>query len=173
MNGQNDYTDEIVGIISVFDGEVPYLKRGPNAKLYPGKWCIPSGHIKRGETAEQAARRELEEETGYKVPDSSNMRELGRFTYAAETKGKTLTLNIRLFLNVTDEKPEIHLCDEHTDARYISIDILSDDEKLFLYTHARGVSDFTPIDRTIIDEYMPKAYDIYKATTNRKIKSIA
>lgn len=39
------------------------LRRGPNGD-YPGTWATPAGGVEDGETAEQAARRELEEETG-------------------------------------------------------------------------------------------------------------
>ena len=34
---------------------------------YAGTWCIPCGHVERGEDVRQAARREFEEETGLKV----------------------------------------------------------------------------------------------------------
>ena len=172
MDSKVDYSDEIVGIISVFDGLVPYLERNQQAKLYPGKWCIPSGHIKIGETAEHAARRELEEETGYKVPVEARMENLGGFEYIVESKGKKLKLNITIFMHVSDEKPEIRPCNEHSRYRYISIEVLGDKDKMFLYTHARGVSDFTPIDFKVIEEYMPKAYEIYQATRS-KAKSIA
>ena len=174
MDSQGDYSDNIVGIISVFDGKVPYLQRNQQAKLYPGKWCIPSGHMKIGETPERAARRELEEETGYRVPVEAKMENLGGFEYAVESKGKSLKLNITIFMyvSVSDEKPKIHTCDEHSGYRYIDIEVLADKDKMFLYTHARGVSDFTPIDFKVIEEYMPKAYEIYQATRS-KAKSIA
>jgi 8-oxo-dGTP pyrophosphatase MutT (NUDIX family) len=173
MDSKGDHSDEIVGIIGVFDGEVPYIKRSLQAKLYPGKWCIPSGHRKDGETNEGAAVRELEEETGYMVPEGKKVEELGRFAYQVESKGISINLNISIFLYITDEKPEIRLCDEHTESRYISIDVLSDKEKLFLYSHARGVSDFTPIDLIIMEKCMPEAYERYKAAIKSRAKSIA
>ena len=173
MDSNGDYSDEIVGIIGVFDGEVPYIKRVPQAKLYPGKWCIPSGHMKAGETPAETAARELEEETGYRVPKGKKVEELGRFAYQVESKGISINLNISIFLYITDEKPEIRLCDEHTESRYISIDVLSDKEKLFLYSHARGVSDFTPIDFIIMEKCMPEAYERYKAAIKSRAKSIA
>ncbi|MGC8537642.1 MAG: NUDIX hydrolase [Candidatus Micrarchaeia archaeon] len=173
MDSNGDYSDEIVGIIGIFSGEVPYIKRGSQAKIYPGKWCIPSGHRKVDETEEETAIRELEEETGYRVPEGKTVENLGRFAYLAESGKNSIKLNITLFLYMTDEKPEIRLCDEHTDSRYVSIDILSDKENLFLYTHARGIYDFTPIDNLVIDKYMPEAYDRYKKAIKSKAKSIA
>lgn len=48
------------------DGEVEYLvlRRAENNKLYPGLWQMVTGCIEEGESATEAARRELFEETG-------------------------------------------------------------------------------------------------------------
>lgn len=45
--------------------------------LSSGKWSLPGGGAKRGETMEQAAKRELYEETGIKV---KNIEYIGRLT---------------------------------------------------------------------------------------------
>lgn len=47
------------------DGRVLFLERAPGAPDHPGKWCFPGGGIDPGETAKQAARREVREEIGY------------------------------------------------------------------------------------------------------------
>ena len=173
MNGSGDYQNEIVGIIGIFDGEVPYLKRGPQAKLYPGKWCIPSGHIKMGETPETAAVREFGEETGYSIADASELKKLGSFEYNVEAGKSTIKLNISLFLYMNGSKPEIRMCDEHTDSKYVSIELLSDQEKLSLVSRARGAEEFTPIDRLLIERYMPEAYRMYKSASVSRMKSTA
>lgn len=46
--------------------ETLFLKRGGGGD-YPGMWALPCGRIEDGETAEQAAIRETEEEAGYKA----------------------------------------------------------------------------------------------------------
>ncbi len=173
MDGSGDYQNEIVGIVGVFDGEVLYLKRGPEAKLYPGKWCIPSGHIKIGETPEDAAAREFGEETGYAIPDRSGLEKLGRFEYNAEIGKSTIKLNITLFLYRTEEKPEIRMCDEHTASKYVSAELLSSKENLFMHSQARGAEDFTPIDKLVIERYMPEVYEMCRSRSSGKLKSAA
>jgi len=43
--------------------EVLLMRRA--GKDHAGKWALPAGGIEKGETPEQAARRETEEEAGY------------------------------------------------------------------------------------------------------------
>ena len=38
---------------------------------YPGRWAVPGGAIEAGETPEQAAVREIAEETGYRIAQSA------------------------------------------------------------------------------------------------------
>ena len=45
------------------DGRVLFLRRAGDS--HPGEWAFPGGHIEPGETADQAARRETMEETGF------------------------------------------------------------------------------------------------------------
>ena len=56
-------------------GEVLLQKRSKNVEHWPGRWDISAaGHIPTGETPEQAAIRELEEETGLKAKVSDLIR---------------------------------------------------------------------------------------------------
>ena len=50
-----------VAVVLVEDGQVLLGKRGS------GRWCIPCGHVEFDETIEEAARREMHEETGLVV----------------------------------------------------------------------------------------------------------
>jgi 8-oxo-dGTP pyrophosphatase MutT (NUDIX family) len=53
------------GIVFVApDGHVLLLKRSKSEENYPGHWSLPGGKADDGETAEQAARREAQEEIG-------------------------------------------------------------------------------------------------------------
>jgi len=53
------------GVILVEEGEVLLVKRRFDPRA--GTWCLPAGFMESGETPEQTAVRELEEETGLSV----------------------------------------------------------------------------------------------------------
>ncbi len=67
-----------VRVLLVRDGSVLLVKH----TYHPG-WLLPGGGVKRGETLEQAARREVREETGL-VP--GDLRLIGMFTNFYECK---------------------------------------------------------------------------------------
>jgi 8-oxo-dGTP pyrophosphatase MutT (NUDIX family) len=46
-------------------------KRAPQLRAHGGQWALPGGRIDAGETAQQAALRELEEEVNLSLPDSA------------------------------------------------------------------------------------------------------
>lgn len=56
------------------DGRLLFLKR--QGGDFAGHWCFPGGGVEDGEDAEQAARRETQEETGHDL--TGPMREIGR-----------------------------------------------------------------------------------------------
>jgi 8-oxo-dGTP pyrophosphatase MutT (NUDIX family) len=62
-----------VSSVLVCGGKVLYLKRPEHAHSFPGKISLVSGSVERGETPEEAARREISEETGISVgfPDAA------------------------------------------------------------------------------------------------------
>ncbi len=51
-----------VGVVVAHRGRVLLIRRGRPPRA--GEWSIPGGHLQPGETVEQAARREIAEETG-------------------------------------------------------------------------------------------------------------
>jgi 8-oxo-dGTP diphosphatase len=68
-----------VGVVVELDGKVVLGKRGHEPML--GRWSFPSGFLDAGEVVEEAAAREVEEETGLKV---SIDRLLGVYSTAGE-----------------------------------------------------------------------------------------
>ena len=60
------YRNPIVGVaVVVFENQRLLLVQRTGS--YAGKWCIPCGYVEWGEDVRQAARRELQEETGLRA----------------------------------------------------------------------------------------------------------
>jgi len=57
------------------DKKILLLKRGSTAPWNPNNYCFPGGTVESGETLEQAAIRELYEETGIEV-DNNNLEKM-------------------------------------------------------------------------------------------------
>ncbi|MBM7443119.1 NUDIX domain-containing protein [Streptomyces sp. HB132] len=68
------YTADVVAMTP--DGDVLLIERG--WPPYEGAWALPGGHVDRGETAIEAAVRELAEETGVHVL-ASDLQKIGVF----------------------------------------------------------------------------------------------
>ncbi len=89
------------------DGRVLFLRRS-DAGDHAGEWCLPAGGIERGETAEQAALREVSEETGLSSGKIGDLREVDRRTSDDGVDFTTFTASVPTF--------ESRLNDEHTDS---------------------------------------------------------
>jgi hypothetical protein len=88
-------------------GETLYLLRGDGGD-FPNTWGLPGGHLEEGETAEQAARRETLEETGFRYNgELSQLYDDGQFV---------------TFLARIPDRFNVTLCDE-SDGSLWSIDL--------------------------------------------------
>lgn len=84
---------------------------------FRGKWCVPGGFVDPDETAEHAAYRELEEETGISgVP----LKFLGVYSDPGrDPRGRTVTL---VYWAVLKEKPEARAGDDAAECGWFPID---------------------------------------------------
>lgn len=62
--GEQKYPEPTVGALIFDEEDKVFLMTSPK---WPGKYVIPGGHIELGETAEQALKREVKEETNLDV----------------------------------------------------------------------------------------------------------
>ena len=91
------------------DRQVLLLQSGPD-RLEPGKWGVPAGKLEKGETPEEAAKRELFEETGISVP-ISQMRSTGPL-YICKPH---ISYVYHLFGVLLAQKPPVQISHEHVD----------------------------------------------------------
>ena len=68
----------------IFDGEghIFVQRRSSARRLFPGAWDVVGGHLEPGETALDALRREIHEETGWRL--DAILGELGPVTYTGD-----------------------------------------------------------------------------------------
>lgn len=73
-----------VGAIVIKEGRVLLVRRG----IHPGKglWAIPGGGLKLGETLQQGAEREIEEETGVVIRAGDPVYSFDYFDYDGENR---------------------------------------------------------------------------------------
>ncbi|QGA80571.1 NUDIX domain-containing protein [Candidatus Nanohalobium constans] len=104
-------SDEVAAAI-VYNPELEkflLVKRAENRERFPNHWEFPSGFIKEGETVENAALRELEEETGLK----------GEIVRSGESFPIEIPkVHVHPVLVRTDSE-DIELSREHTNFRWV------------------------------------------------------
>lgn len=76
-----------------------------------GHWDFPKGKLEPGESHQQAANRELQEETGLHAQIIPGFQE--SLSYTFKERGKLIKKTVTFFVGITDEQP-IRLSREHT-----------------------------------------------------------
>ncbi len=80
-------------------------------KLEPGKWGVPAGKIENDETPEDAAKRELMEETGISLENHFRIQRLN----SLYIRKPEVDYVYHVFKVQLDQIPDVHLSDEHQD----------------------------------------------------------
>ena len=104
------------GILIVSNtGKILFLKRGPGSD-YPGLWAFPGGRVEDGETTEDAAIRETEEEAGYKANARNLLLWTRRIMPAATPDGHEVDFTTFILKDVDEFMPVLGPPDapEHT-----------------------------------------------------------
>ncbi len=91
---ENEKVAQTVGIL-VLDGDrVLAIRNGIDSRQNYGSYNLPGGHVEEGETSEEAAIREFEEETGLKT-DSDHLLEFPGNTFQAKVVLRNDEENLR------------------------------------------------------------------------------
>ncbi len=122
------------------------LIQHPKSDGYQGHWDFPKGHIEKGETKEEALRREVKEETGIeKIKIIPGFSEWYQYFYRAKSKErkerKLLKRGINIFKIVTiylieTKERKVKLSFEHIDYKWLEYEKARD---LITYEKARKV----------------------------------
>ena len=118
---------EVAACYLEIDGKFLLLQRSAS-KSEPGKWGVPAGKLEKGETPEQAARRELFEETGIAADRI-------HYTGTLYIQKPEIAYTYHVFGIQLDQMPTVcFTTDEHQNYKWVS---LNDLEKLPLMAAAK------------------------------------
>lgn len=92
------------------------LLQNAHGKSESGVWGVPAGKLEENETPENAAKRELFEETGISLNPPSHIQSVG----ALYVRKPEVDYVFHLFRIELNQAPEIQLSDEHQDYKWAS-----------------------------------------------------
>lgn len=110
-------TADCVVITSEDEPRVLLIERGDEP--YKGCWAIPGGFLNMDETTEQCAIRELEEETGLKIDQAS---QIGAYSKVdRDPRGRTISV---AYLSIVERPLEVSGQDDAAKAKWFSVNAL-------------------------------------------------
>jgi 8-oxo-dGTP diphosphatase len=113
-------TVDVVALAGAADGPRALLVQRGHPP-FAGSWALPGGFVEKGERVQEAARRELCEETGLRLGD---LELLGVYdTPGRDPRGQTVS--IVYIARLGDERPVLG-GDDASDARWFPVDSLPD-----------------------------------------------
>jgi 8-oxo-dGTP diphosphatase len=108
-------TDAIVFSGKGDDMQLLLIKRKNDP--YKGMWALPGGFVEDDEELEAGAIRELEEETGFRVPAMTQLYTFGRV--GRDTRGRTITVTYYTFADAASQT--VQGADDATEAKWIKV----------------------------------------------------
>ena len=102
---------KVAGVAVISEGQVLCVKRSETQGKYPIFWSLPMGGVEKGETFEEAAARELKEETMLDINPKS-------LVYLGTIKDGKYNRLVKLYKADMDGKPEPTLDHEHSEWGY-------------------------------------------------------
>jgi ADP-ribose pyrophosphatase YjhB (NUDIX family) len=132
----SQHPEVCVGCVVIHDGQILLVQRGSGAAV--GAWSVPGGRVELGETLEQAARRELAEETGLVA---GSLRYLGH----VERIGAGWHFVIHDFVADVEDAGALAAGDDAADAAWVPLDDVGTwpgvVPGLVAFLHEHGITD--------------------------------
>ena len=100
---------------------------------YKNKWALPGGFVEMDEDLEDAAIRELWEETGIKLNNLHQLKTYG--TLNRDPRGRTISI---VFYKIIENEPEAIANDDARDAKWYSLNNLPE----LAFDHSTIINDF-------------------------------
>jgi 8-oxo-dGTP pyrophosphatase MutT (NUDIX family) len=106
-------------VVVVEDGDrVLLVRRGAGFRAWPGLWCFPGGMLEAGEGPEEAALREVTEETGLEVELCATV---GRFASTLAQQGRVYRVTVfRGRVRAGSPPLRSFPTEEHDEARWVA-----------------------------------------------------
>lgn len=121
-------------VFAVVDGRLSLLLVRRRNEPFKGRWALPGGFMNMDERLVEAARRELEEETGVACPEAPRF--VGVYDAPdRDPRGRVLSAVYRFLFR--EAPPRLAAGDDATDARWHEVDALPS----LAFDHDRIVSD--------------------------------
>ncbi|PZG07051.1 NUDIX hydrolase [Micromonospora craterilacus] len=131
------------------DGRIFFQRRSPHRRLFPNCWDIVGGHLEPGETVEEALRREVTEETGWRV--SEIVGPVGEYRYVGDDGLARIESDWLIRVDGDLAAPVLE-ADKHTEYRWLGPDDLD------LLDEHRDVND------GLIRQIAERAFTILRST---------
>ena len=120
---------ESASSVVLIDGKILMLKRPDDSHSYPGRWSLCAGKLEKGERPEQAAVREILEETGIRDPKFK-----GSLPPVMVREGKVIWKVYPFIFDAGDSKPVLN--DENDDYKLVTLDEM---DSLYLVEKTKDV----------------------------------
>jgi len=99
------------------EGRIFVQRRSPERKLFPNTWDIVGGHVEPGESVDEALRREVEEETGWRI--SVVLGPVGEFSYTGDDGQDRVEQDFLVRVDGNLDRPRLEK-GKHTEWRWIT-----------------------------------------------------
>ncbi len=102
-------------------GRIFFQMRSAQRKLFPNTWDVVGGHLEEGETPEEAMRREVTEETGWRV--STILARIGEIAYTGDDGIDRVETDFLVRVDGDLARPRLEE-GKHTEFRWLAADEL-------------------------------------------------